>query len=111
MSKKPNIKPLGDRVLIQAIEETEQIRGGIVIPDTAKEKPQEAVVIAIGTGKRDDDGKLIPFDVKVGDKVIVSHENIASPASVRYGWASNPIGNLVNAAGFPASPFRTDDWK
>lgn len=46
-----------------------------------------------------------------GDKVIVSHENIASPASVRYGWASNPIGNLVNAAGFPASPFRTDDWK
>jgi chaperonin GroES len=73
MSKsKVNIKPLGDRVLVQAVEETEQIRGGIVIPDTAKEKPQEAKVIAIGTGKLDDNGKLIPFNVKVGDTVIIS---------------------------------------
>jgi sialate O-acetylesterase len=46
-----------------------------------------------------------------GDKVIVSHESIATPTAVRYGWASNPIGNLVNGAGLPASPFRTDDWK
>ena len=73
MSKsKPNIKPLGDRVLVKAIEEAEQIRGGIYIPDTAKEKPQEAEVIALGTGKLDDNNKVIPFNVKVGDKVIVS---------------------------------------
>ena len=69
---KPNIKPLGDRVLIKAIEEDEQVKGGIIIPDTAKEKPQEADVIALGTGKKDDDGKVIEFTVKVGDRVIVS---------------------------------------
>jgi chaperonin GroES len=69
---KPKIKPLGDRVLIKAIEESEQIKGGIIIPDSAKEKPQEAEVIALGTGKKDDDGKTIAFSVKVGDRVIVS---------------------------------------
>ena len=69
---KPNIKPLGDRVLIKAIEEDEQVKGGIIIPDTAKEKPQEAEVIALGTGKKDDDGNVIEFSVKVGDRVIVS---------------------------------------
>ena len=69
---KPNIKPLGDRVLIKAIEEDEQVKGGIIIPDTAKEKPQEAEVIALGTGKKDDDGNVIEFTVKVGDRVIVS---------------------------------------
>ena len=72
MSKKPKVKPLGDRVLVKAVEEAEQIKGGIIIPDSAKEKPQEAEVIALGTGKRDDDGKIIPFEVKVGDHVIVS---------------------------------------
>ena len=69
---KPKIKPLGDRVLIKAIEESEQIKGGIIIPDSAKEKPQEAEVIALGTGKKDDDGKTIAFSVKVGDRVIAS---------------------------------------
>ena len=69
---KPKIKPLGDRVLIMAIDESEQIKGGIIIPDSAKEKPQEAEVIALGTGKKDDDGKTIAFSVKVGDRVIVS---------------------------------------
>ncbi len=69
---KVNIKPLGDRVLIKAIEEDEQIKGGIIIPDTAKEKPQEAEIIALGTGKKDDDGNVIEFSVKVGDRVIVS---------------------------------------
>jgi len=69
---KPKIQPLGDRVLVKAIEDKEQIKGGIIIPDSAKEKPQEAEVIALGTGKRDDDGKIIPFLVKVGDKVLVS---------------------------------------
>ena len=67
-----NVKPLGDRVLVQAIEQDEVKKGGIIIPDTAKEKPQEGKVIAIGTGKRDDDGKLIPFQVKKGDRVLIS---------------------------------------
>jgi len=67
-----NVKPLGDRVLVQAIEQEEQKKGGIIIPDTAKEKPQEGRVIALGTGKRDDEGKLIPFEVKKGDRVLIS---------------------------------------
>lgn len=67
-----NIKPLGDRVLVQAVEEKEVKKGGIIIPDTAKEKPQEGEVIALGTGKRDDDGKILPFTVKKGDKVLIS---------------------------------------
>ncbi|HVU36753.1 MAG TPA: co-chaperone GroES [Opitutales bacterium] len=66
------IQPLGDRVLVKAIEEKEQVKGGIIIPDSAKEKPQEAEVIALGTGKKDDNGKVIPFEVKVGDRVLVS---------------------------------------
>ena len=69
---KVNIKPIGDRVLVQAIEEKEQVRGGIIIPDSAKEKPQEAKVVALGTGKKGEDGKIVPFEVKVGDKVLVS---------------------------------------
>jgi chaperonin GroES len=67
-----NVKPLGDRVLVHAIEQDEVKKGGIIIPDTAKEKPQEGKVIAIGTGKRDDNGKLIPFEVKKGDRVLIS---------------------------------------
>ncbi len=69
---KVNIKPLGDRVLLEICEVAEQVKGGIVIPDTAKEKPQEFKVIALGTGKNDDKGKKIPFDVKVGDIVLTS---------------------------------------
>jgi chaperonin GroES len=69
---KVNIKPIGDRVLVQHIEEKEQVRGGIIIPDSAKEKPQEAKVIALGTGKKGEDGKVVPFEVKVGDKVLIS---------------------------------------
>lgn len=68
----PKVRPLGDRVLVQHIEEAEVKKGGIIIPDTAKEKPQEAKVVALGTGKRDEDGKTIPFTVKKGDKVLVS---------------------------------------
>jgi len=69
---KPKIQPLGDRVLVETVEGAEQVKGGIVIPDTAKEKPQEAQVVALGTGKLDDKGNKIPFDVKVGDKVLTS---------------------------------------
>ena len=67
-----NIKPLGQRVLVKRIEAEAVSSGGIVLPDTAKEKPQEAKVIALGTGKLDEKGNKIPFDVKVGDKVLTS---------------------------------------
>ena len=67
-----SIQPLADRGLVQPIEEKEVKKGGIIIPDTAKEKPQEAKVIALGTGKLDDDGKKVPFTVKKGDKVLIS---------------------------------------
>ena len=63
-------RPLQDRVLIRRIEEEEKTKGGIIIPDTAKEKPMEGEVIAAGPGSRDDDGKLHPLDVKVGDRVL-----------------------------------------
>lgn len=67
------VKPLGDRVLLKSIEEDgEQSVGGIIIPDAAKEKSQEAEVVALGTGKKDADGKASEFDVKVGDKVLTS---------------------------------------
>ena len=64
------IRPLNDRVLVVRIEEKEKTTGGIIIPDTAKEKPQEGKVIAVGPGKWDDDGKRIPLDVKKGDRVL-----------------------------------------
>ena len=66
------IKPLGDRVLIEAVEAVEETMGGILIPESAKEKPQEARVVALGTGKVDEDGKKIEFEVKVGDIVLTS---------------------------------------
>jgi len=67
-----NIKPLGDRILVEAVEEKEVKKGGIIIPETAKEKPQEAIVIALGTGKTDDNGNKVAFEVKKGDRVLVS---------------------------------------
>lgn len=66
-----HIKPLGDRVLVQPIEEQEVKKGGIIIPDTAKEKPQEGKIIALGTGKVDDKGKKVAFEVKKGDRVLI----------------------------------------
>jgi chaperonin GroES len=66
------IRPLGDRVLVRRIAEEEKTKGGIIIPDTAKEKPQEGKVIAVGKGKMGDDGKVTPLDVKAGDKVLFS---------------------------------------
>ncbi|MGD9874110.1 MAG: co-chaperone GroES [Kiritimatiellia bacterium] len=65
------IQPLGDRVLVEPLKESEVKKGGIIIPDTAKEKPQEGKVIAVGTGKLDDNGKVIPFNVKKGDRVLM----------------------------------------
>jgi chaperonin GroES len=67
-----NIRPLGDRVLVEPVEEKEIKKGGIIIPDSAKEKPMESVIVALGTGKTDDNGKKVPFEVKKGDRVLVS---------------------------------------
>ncbi|HZF68571.1 MAG TPA: co-chaperone GroES [Gemmatirosa sp.] len=64
------VKPLADRVVVRALEETEQMRGGLYIPDTAKEKPQQGEVLAVGPGKFDEKGNRVPMDVKVGDKVL-----------------------------------------
>jgi chaperonin GroES len=66
------IRPIGDRILVEPVEEKEVKKGGIIIPDTAKEKPQEGIIIALGTGKTNDDGKKIPFEVKKGDRVLIS---------------------------------------
>lgn len=65
------IKPLGERVLVEPLKEGEVLKGGIIIPDSAKEKPQEGTVIALGTGKIDDNGKIVPFNVKKGDVVLM----------------------------------------
>jgi len=64
------IRPLQDRVIVKRIEEEEKTKGGIIIPDTAKEKPQEGKVIAVGKGKVSEEGKTIPLDVKAGDRVL-----------------------------------------
>jgi len=64
------VKPLHDRILIKRVEEKETIKGGIIIPDTAKEKPQEGEVIAAGGGKKTEEGKVIPMDVKAGDRIL-----------------------------------------
>lgn len=65
-----NIRPLGDRILVEAVEQEETIAGGLLLPETAKEKPQQGNVLAVGAGRRDDDGKRIPMDVEVGNKVL-----------------------------------------
>ena len=64
------VRPLHDRIMVERLEEQEVRRGGIIIPDTAKEKPQEGKVVAVGTGKVGDDGKKIPLDVKAGNKIL-----------------------------------------
>ena len=64
------IRPLNDRIVVKGIQDEERSRGGIIIPDTAKEKPQQGKVVAVGQGRREDGGKLIPLDVKAGDKVL-----------------------------------------
>jgi chaperonin GroES len=69
--KMPNVKPLRDRVLVRRIEKAEEKVGGIIIPDSAKEKPTEAEVVAVGSGRVLEDGKRVPLDLKAGDKVLV----------------------------------------
>jgi len=67
---KTKFRPLHDRVVVRRVESEEKTKGGIIIPDTAKEKPQEGEVIAVGSGARDEAGKLVPLDVKAGDRVL-----------------------------------------
>ena len=67
---KTKLRPLHDRILVKRVEEEEVRRGGIIIPDTAKEKPQEGKVVAVGRGKLNEDGKVIPLDVKAGDRIL-----------------------------------------
>jgi chaperonin GroES len=81
-----NVRPLGDRVLVQPLEEQEVKKGGIIIPDTAKEKPQEGKVVALGTGKIDDNGKKVEFTVKKGDKVLISKYGGTDHARGRHPW-------------------------
>jgi len=64
------IRPLGDRILVKRVQEEEKSKGGIIIPDTAKEKPQQGIVEAVGAGRHDESGKLIPMEVKKGDKIL-----------------------------------------
>src|ERR1044071_6994196 len=87
------IRPLGDRILVEAVEEKEVKKGGIVIPDTAKEKPMESRVVALGTGKTDDNGKRLPFEMKKGDHLLVA----------KYG------GTEVNLAGKEYRILNSDD--
>jgi chaperonin GroES len=67
---KLNLKPLGDRVVVEPLEKEERTASGIILPETAKEKPQEGEILAVGAGRRDEDGKLVPMDVKKGDTVL-----------------------------------------
>ena len=66
-----NVKPLADRILVRRIEEKETVKGGIIIPDTAKEKPQEAEIVAVGPGRMNEEGKRIAMEVKKGDRVLI----------------------------------------
>jgi chaperonin GroES len=70
MASKLKLKPLGGRVIVEPIEQEEMTAGGIILPETAKEKPQEGKILAAGPGDRDEDGERIPMEVKVGDKVL-----------------------------------------
>ena len=65
-----SLKPLGDRVIVEPVEKEEMTAGGIILPETAKEKPQQGTIMAVGPGRRDEEGKRIPMDVKVGDRVL-----------------------------------------
>jgi len=72
MANTLKIRPLHDRIIVKRLEEQEKTKGGIIIPDSAKEKPQEGEVLAVGNGKSLEDGKVLPLDVKVGDKILFS---------------------------------------
>ena len=95
-----NIKPLEDRIVVQTLEAEQTTASGLVIPDTAKEKPQEGEVVAIGPGRIDDNGNRVPLDVAVGDKVIYSKYG---GTEVKYAGAGVP-DPLAPATSSPSSP-------
>ena len=70
-AKAPKVRPLGDRILVKRLEADDIVKGGIIIPDSAKEKPQEGIVVALGEGRKTKSGKTIPFEVNVGDRVMI----------------------------------------
>ena len=70
-AKAPRLRPLGDRILVKRLEAEDVVRGGIIIPDSAKEKPQDGIVVALGEGRKTKSGKVLPFEVKVGDRVMI----------------------------------------
>jgi chaperonin GroES len=74
--EKMKIRPLGDRILVKRIEEEEKLKSGIIIPDTAKEKPQEGKVIAVGSGRKTDEGKIIPLDIKENGKYYLPNTRV-----------------------------------
>ena len=80
-------RPLHDRVVVRRVEAEEKTKGGIIIPDTAKEKPQEGEVIAVGPGARDESGKLVPLDVKAGDRILFGKW---SGTEVKHRWRGPP---------------------
>jgi chaperonin GroES len=65
-----NFRPLHDRILVKRVDDKQTVKGGIIVPDTAKEKPQEGIVVAVGSGKREKDGKVVALDVKAGDRIL-----------------------------------------
>ena len=88
-----HVKPIGDRILVQPVEEKEVKKGGIIIPDTAKDKPQDGIIVALGTGKTDDHGTKVPFEAKKGDRVLVS----------KYGGTEIKIDNKEYLSEFQAA--------
>lgn len=102
-----NIRPLYDRIVVKRIEEqADKTASGLFIPDSAKEKPQEGEVVAVGQGKRADDGKLIPLDVKVGDRILFgkySGSDIKSDGEEYLIMREDEVLGVIEGAGKPAS--------
>ena len=97
-----NIRPLYDRIVVKRIDEDEKTASGLIIPDSAKEKPQQGEVVAVGQGKRNDDGKLIPLDVKAGDRILFgkySGSDIKSDGNEYLIMRKNEVLGVIENAG------------
>ena len=104
-------RPLHDRVVVRRLEGEEKTKGGIIIPDTAKEKPQEGEIVAVGPGGRDENGKLTPLDVKAGDRVLfgkwsgtevkIDDQDLLDPPRRATSWASSPDPSALRTKLFP----------
>ncbi len=94
-----NIRPLHDRIVVKRVEESEQVMNGIIIPDSAKEKPQEGEVLAVGKGKRAEDGKIIPMDVQVGDRILFGKYSGSEYKEIMIMREDEVLGVLENGTG------------